>query len=343
MLQNSEAMGLKKQSMIITITVIIVVVLVSLAFMLIKWDSVDESNVTTNPFLWRIEGDNPSYLFSSMHLADVSILTLPDVVVEAIDEVDVVYTEVKLDTATQIMSDQLSKLPNGQALDDLLPQDVYNRLDSYLSTKGISSSKLAQYKIWAVTATIVLLDEMENLLYNPTLDQYIWNSAISKGKDTGGIETIQEQINAFDSLTIEEQIEMLNETLDELEYYANIDKSITGVMIDAYIEGNLEVLQDLMLSGFDENDPFDVKFKTNLIKNRNYNMTQRITQLITENPTTQYFFTIGAGHYYGEDGLIALLDNEGFIITRVQFNECDSCDPGETMINQRCYEPYIVE
>lgn len=337
---------MKKQAVLIGVVIVIVVIFVSFTFFLIEWDSPNGSGVlevTTNPFLWRIEGDNPSYLFGSMHLADERLLTLPDIVIEAIDDAEVVYAEVKLDQETTIKSGQLSRLPSGQTLDDLLPQDVASRLDSYLSTKGLASSAFANYKVWFVTNYIALLDELENLLKNPSLDQYIWNLAISKGKDTDGIETVEEQINIFDSLTLDEQIDMLNDTLDALEEYANSGESPIDDMKDAYIEGNLEVLQDLMFSDYEENNYLYVKFKSLILTDRNYNITQRITQLITDNPNTQYFFTIGAGHYYGEDGIITLLENEGFTITRVQFNECDSCDPGETMINQRCYEPYVVK
>lgn len=340
-----------KKIFIIGSGLIIIVMLILTAFLVINWDLISNSEedtnytneYTINPFLWRIEGDNPSYLFGTVHLADESVLTLPDVVIEAVSDADSVYTEVKMDTETLILTDQLSKLSNGQTLEDILPQSVADRLDSYLKTKGISLSFVSQYKIWVVTSTIILLDEIVNLLNNPTLDQYIWNIATSSGKYTDGIETIHEQISIFDSFSIEEQIDMLNGTLDELEYYDDVGKSITGDMLNAYIDGSLDVLQDLMLSGIDKNDEFDMRFINKSIIDRNFNMTKRIIKLITDNPNIQYFFTIGAAHYYGEDGLIALLENEGFTITRVEFNECDSCDIGETRINERCYEPYVTK
>ena len=295
--------------------------------------------VTTNPFLWEIEGDNPSYLFGSIHLGDERLLTLPDIVIEAIDEVDVVYTETKLDLETQTDTVYLCMLSGGQTLNDLLPQDVIDRLDSYLSNKDLSSSSFSLFKIWFVAATIALLDEATN---NPSLDQYIWDLAISKGKSTGGIETAEEQINVFDSFSIEEQTEMLNDTLDELEEYATTGVSPTEAMKDAYIGGNLETLQDLMFSDTEETTPLYVKFRTLMLTDRNYNMTQRIDQILTDNPDTQYFFTIGAGHYCGDDGIIKLLENKGYTITLIPFDERESCDPGETMINQRCYEPYVT-
>ena len=334
---------MNKKYLITTVVVILLVAALSFAyFSLQNKDPEDETlNVTKDPFLWRIEGENPSYLFGSIHLPDERVLTLPDVVVEAIDEVDAVYTEVKLDSETQILSGQLSKLPNNQTIIDLLTEDVTTRLDSYLNTKGLSLSLFSQYKIWAVTATIILLDKLVELIENPSLDQYIWNTAVSTGKYTGGIETVQEQIDIFDGFSIDEQIEMLEGTLDELEYYENIGVSITDEMLNAYIEGNLEVLQDMALAGIDENNPLDMKYINNLFTNRNYNMTQRISKLITDNPDTQYFFTIGAGHYYGDDGLITLLAEEGFTITRVRFDRCEECDSGEILIEERCYVPYI--
>lgn len=109
----------------------------------------------------------------------------------------------------------------------------------------------------------------------------------------------------------------------------------------AYLLGNLEVLQGLFLSDFDENDSIDVKLRNRLFIDRNYNMTKRISALITDNPDSQYFFTIGADHFYGDDGLITLLKGEGFTITRVEFDKCEECDTEEVRIEERCYFPYI--
>jgi len=335
---------MNKQYLISGVVLIIAIAAVALAFVLLQNDTSEDQtyNVTKEPFLWRIEGENPSYLYGSIHLADEDILTLPDVVIEAVDDVDVVYTEVKLDIETQTRSAELSMLSGGETLADLLPQDVIDSLDSYLAPMGINHTAFSQFKIWAVATTLVLLEEIENLLEYPPLDQYIWNLATSKGKETGGIETVEEQIGIFDNFTIAEQIEMLSNALDSLEEYASAGQSVTGETIDAYLQGDLEILQDLSLSDYDENDPFDVKFKSRILTDRNYNMTQRISQLLTDNPDTRYFFTIGAAHYYGDDGLITLLENEGYMITRVEFSECEpcDCDSGEVEIDNRCYVPY---
>ena len=335
-------MKTKKSYLSTSVVLIILIVVIVFSFVLLQNDNSNgqTSNATKDPFLWRIEGENPSYLYGSIHLGNKDILTLPDIVIEAIDDADVLYWEIKLDTETQARSAELSYLTGGETLSDFLPKDVIDRLDLYIAPIGVDHTAFSQYKIWAVATTLSLLDEIQNLLEYGSLDEYIWKLAISKGKETREIETVEEQIGIFDSFSISEQISMLTNTLDSLEECASDSKSITDEMKDAYLLGDLKNLQDLSFSDYDENDPIDVKIKNQLITDRNYNMTQRISQLITNNPDTQYFFIIGAGHYYGDDGIITLLEEEGFTITRVEFNRCEECDSGRVLIEERCYIPY---
>jgi len=89
-------------------------------------------------------------------------------------------------------------------------------------------------------------------------------------------------------------------------------------MKDAYIDGDIEVLHNMLIADYDENDPLDVKLWNQLITDRNINMAFRIKENITNNPDDQFFFIIGVGHYYGDDGILQLLEDEGFTVTRVQ-------------------------
>jgi uncharacterized protein YbaP (TraB family) len=332
-----------KRIFLVTIAVIIlVIVVVSFSYIFLQSVTSESEtlNITQKPFLWIIEGDNPSYLYGSIHLGNKDILTLPDVVVDAIEDADILYWEVELDVETQARSAELSLLSGDVILSDLLPQDVIDRLDLFLAPIGIDHTAFSQYKIWTVASSLVLLDEIQDLLIYGSLDDYIWKLALSKGKETGEIETVEEQVGIFDSFTISEQIDLLNNTLDSLEEYDSIGQSITDEMKSAYLMGDLELLQVLSLSDYDENNPIDIKLRNRLIKDRNYNMTQRIFELVINNPNTQYFFTIGAGHFYGDDGLITLLEGVGFTITCVEFDNCEECDSGEVQIEEKCYIPY---
>jgi len=333
-----------KQYLTIILTLIIVVALISVAFSfhLFKVDSKQsELEVSLNPLLWRIEGDNPSYLYGSIHVGKEEILTLPDVVMNAIDEVDVVYTEVKFDEETQTQTLYLSLLPADQTLESILPQDIANSLKSYLNTKDLSIISFNSFKIWVVVTTLLRIEHPEYFL-KPSLDQYVWNIAIDKGKDTNGLETVEEQIGIFDSLSLEEQIQLLNDSLTDLKGDLIDGEDPMDILINAYLEGDLETFQEIEYQDYNISDPLYEKLLRKILTDRNYNMTQRISYLITNNPDTQYFFTIGSAHYYGEDGLITLLENEGYNLTRVHFNKCSSCgcEKDEIKIKDRCYIPY---
>jgi uncharacterized protein YbaP (TraB family) len=147
-------MEMKKQNKILLAVIIIFLILIILVFGLTLFSNSDqhEIRVTTNPLLWEIEGDNPSYLYGSIHLAKEEVLTLPDVVMDKLNEVDAVYTEIKLDEETQMYVLQMSILSDGQTLDDLLPSDVLNRLHMFLNSKGYPSSTFSNYKIWMVNS-----------------------------------------------------------------------------------------------------------------------------------------------------------------------------------------------
>ena len=310
---------MKKNMLIPPIVIIVTLILVAAAYIIIKPDSPEINNsATSKPFLWKIDGENPSYLFGSIHLTGEDLLTLPDVVEEAIDDADYVFTEIKLDDATAMLSAQAVSLGTGETLQGLLPANVEDKLDNYLETKGLSITVFSSFKIWSVATTITLLDDIQELAVSPSLDQYLWNLGEEKGKIMGGLETVEEQLNIFDSLTVDEQVILLNETLDMLIENEEQGISLLDTMKEAYINGDIEVLHNMLIADYDEENPLDVKLWDQLITDRNTNMVFRIKENITNNPDDQFFFIIGAGHYYGDDGILQLLENDGFTITRVQ-------------------------
>ena len=79
---------------------------------------------TDKPFLWRIEGPTPSYLFGTIHVPDARVLAIPDVVRRAFDASDVFNGELPLDDATRQSADALFRLPQGQTLRTLLGDEA---------------------------------------------------------------------------------------------------------------------------------------------------------------------------------------------------------------------------
>ena len=59
------------------------------------------------------------------------------------------------------------------------------------------------------------------------------------------------------------------------------------------------------------------KFRRVLIKDRNVRMVKRIIGRTKQASSRSFFFAIGAGHFYGETGIVALLEEKGFEVTRL--------------------------
>src|SRR5215471_17859297 len=96
---------------------------------------------TEKPFLWRIEGTPPSYLYGTVHVPDPRVLELPEVVRKAFDASDVFNAEIPLDAATQAGLMKKIVLPPGQDLRKIVGEEVFGRLMRAI-TKGLGGAAL---------------------------------------------------------------------------------------------------------------------------------------------------------------------------------------------------------
>lgn len=307
----------------------------------------EELDVTINPFLWRVEGDPASFLYGTIHVSDERVLTLPGIVIDAMDESDIICTEISYDLDSKSKTTNLYNLDDNETLEDILSEDLLERLYGYIDWAGHSRSAYSRYKIWYI-ALILPLKNFDNkydtnYLKDVFLDEYIHNLAILKEKEVAGIETIEEQTTVLNVLTTDEQIEYLTDALDFLEENAQIGGQLLESNINSYLEGDLDSFYEFYyetMHNYDENNELHKKILELSVTNRNYIMADYIEDEIIEHPDTQYFFAIGAAHFYGQNGIINIIKDKGYTITRVPFNESNDCVSPLIKIGKRCYLPY---
>jgi uncharacterized protein YbaP (TraB family) len=102
---------------------------------------------TERPFLWRIDGETPSYLYGTIHLPDDRVLALPDVVREAIESSDGLYTEIPMELSEQLKAASKIMLPGMTTLSDKLPEDLHDRLATHLESKGLQVMMFSKFFI----------------------------------------------------------------------------------------------------------------------------------------------------------------------------------------------------
>ncbi len=278
------------------------------------------------PLLWRIgpeaqgEQQPAGYLYGTIHVPDDRVLALPPAVIGALRTSSAVFTEIPMDDATQMAMAPKLMLPEGRTLADVLPADLYARVEKKVSASGLPMSMLGRFKIWALATQLILLDRMMEFATKQPLDKVIRERGRTAGKRLGALETVDEQLDVFDELSEKEQVHLLRQTLDMLAEYEKKGEDPIAIMLDAYLTGDTAELERVMMETYDPDNPLDRKLIGRLFTERNRLMAERIRQELAE-AKGPVFFAIGAGHLVGDDGLVALLRQADLTVERVGAEE----------------------
>ena len=119
-----------------------------------------------------------------------------------------------------------------------------------------------------------------------------------------GLETIEYQLSAIDSIPYDQQAQMLIESLRDKKKGADQLK----LMVEMYTLQEIE----RMYSELGEDAAGSEEFEQILLTNRNKNWIPIIANMASEKPT---LFAVGAGHLGGPQGVITLLKNQGYTLT----------------------------
>jgi uncharacterized protein YbaP (TraB family) len=286
------------------------------------------AQATQKPFLWRVEGPVPSYLYGTIHVPDRKVLALPGVVRRAFDVSDGVYTELPLDTATQLSIASRLMLPEGQDLRTVAGEELFGRVIRLISNafgpnlppgadQLLVASMLRLKPMMAMTQ-LMLVDYLPEMLAGQkALDSALYDMAVSAGKQVGGLETVDEQLAVMDALTVAEQVDALRSTVNRLEKPRPGETNSVRDLVDLYLRGDLDVLAAEINRQDPEFEALQKKFTAKLLDDRNVKMADRIAARIGEKPARTYLFAVGAAHYPGETGLLSLLGKKGLKVTRL--------------------------
>ena len=283
---------------------------------------------TEKPFLWRIEGPVPSYLYGTVHVPEPRVLELPEVVRRALAACDVFNAEIPLDAATQASLLGKIMLPQGQDLRKLAGEEVFARLIRVVSKSlgttmppgaaEILGGALAPMKPWAVMSQVELLEFLPDIQAGRLpLDAMLYGMSEKAGKELGALETVDEQIGVFEGFTNEEQIKMLVAALDEIEKPRPAGLSPTQELVQLYLNGDLDKLAAEADKQYPQDAAVNKKMTARLVDDRNTNMATRIADRLAKKPARSYFFAVGVLHYAGNTGIISQLTKKGLKITRL--------------------------
>ena len=171
--------------------------------------------------------------------------------------------------------------------------------------------KVQKLKPWVVYLTMSGKFN-SSIEFRPDLgiEHYFYRKAKDAGKPTGGLETVQDQIEVFDTLPMKVQEAMLKESLAITDSKKREQAFLH--MVKSWHQGNLEGLEELVKTM--KTYPL---FYEKLLVQRNKNWVPQIEKFLTGGKNV--LVIVGAAHLPGEDGLLTLLAEKGYELERVSY------------------------
>ncbi|MGM8216701.1 TraB/GumN family protein [Bacillaceae bacterium W0354] len=273
-------------------------------------------------YLWKVENGNTTvYLQGTIHVGTKDFYPLHESIEKAYHEADVVVPEIDLNEIDmfeiQSIYSELGEYNDGTTIRDHLSDETYDELSRVLTDLGLPIQAVEHYKPWMLTSLIQsLMAEQLGYLYG--VDEYFLNKAKLDGKEVIPLETAELQFNVLSGVSHDYQIEMLKESLVDIEEY---DQQLQE-MFALYKAGNEdELLEYLMVDAEeDENAEFADEaqaYLEALNDERNYGMADKIQGFLEEDDGRTYFVIVGTLHLILEPHVGSILEERGFEVEKV--------------------------
>jgi hypothetical protein len=257
--------------------------------------------------VWSMKGThNTVYLAGSVHALPKEDSAFPEQLERVYKAADVVVLEVDLDDMNPLDAVKFitanGTLPADQSLKDVVGEEPYTRISKLAESLEIPEVFIAKLEPWAA-ALVLTQFALTKTGFDPQLgiDMQITERARADGKPIEGLETVIDQLSVFDARSFEEQTRFLLDSADDA---PNLNKDLQE-LIGAWRVGDLRALE----TAFIRERAKSPGLYDALLGVRNRQWLPKIEALLEED--RDYLVVVGALHFVGDDGLLALLKKDG--------------------------------
>lgn len=262
---------------------------------------------------WEVtsEKDATAYLVGSVHIVKPEIYPLDSVYYQLLEKSDKVGFEVNMDSLlieSQALLPKYGLYPLGETLENHLPKETLEKLESELKSLGIPLAMMMQMKPWVVSTSLTALQLQQSGYSTEGIDQHFFNRAKKAEKPVFGLETTELQMKIFDNMTDQEQIDFLEYSLE------NSSETINSMdeMLENWKKGDAEKLVEYMDNGLEQ---FSESAYFRIFTERNQNWVPQIEKFIEDGETV--LIIVGAGHLVGKNSVNDLLEKKGYSVKQL--------------------------
>lgn len=267
--------------------------------------------------LWKISGrgiEKPSYILGTHHAVPYTFCDTIPGLMKAFGEVGHVVGEfdmLKMDAMTPQQVQNMQKMimmPADTTMASLFSDTQRDTLDAYLkNTLGANLQMLSAMKPMTIMVTVqqkMLMELIPDIASLTGIDKYMQTLAAKKGKQVGGLETMEYQLGLLYGSSLQDQADALMDMVRR-----SNSKELLQELTAAYKTQNLDTLWKIFQDQMTQLE-YDA-----LVKTRNLNWLEEMKVLL---PTQSTLYVVGAGHLPGDAGMINLLRDAGYKVKSVK-------------------------
>ena len=282
-----------------------------------------EEQMAPDPFdeglFWKIEkdGEYVGHIFGTLHMNDARIRKLHDKVNQVLDESKSFAMEAFPSDHywNPYQGGQLIKhdmvLPRNESLEQYVGKDTYEEIERVLvDVLGMKPELVKTLRPWAAMRSFAIKAESSEVI----LDYALLERAAEQRKELYQVESIEEFIVTLQEMPIEAQVALLKFTVASYEDM----RGIIDDMLDAYLEQDLKAMHTIstrFIPNGDDNEQWRKIYLRHVIEIRNIVMAHYMRKPMRLKDT---FIAVGAVHLYGEKGVLALIEKDGYTVSRVE-------------------------
>lgn len=260
--------------------------------------------------LWKIEGNGiktPSYLFGTMHLIEKDYFYFPESLEKIVKKSDLLVMEIA-GMPDQMEAMKYLVLNDGTFFDFFTPEQTDTILKWAKAKMGLTEEAFrASFSKFKPFVAIQTATQLQFLGKTESYELTLQGIATANKIKMKGLETIADQMKIFDDLTREQQAEMVMQGIRDEDKTNRTTADMQRIYRNQRIDSLYALIHEEGGVLADEQNAF--------LDQRNRNWIPKIKAYVSNGRT---FIAVGAGHLGGENGVIRLLEKEGYKVTPVK-------------------------
>ncbi|WP_419903962.1 TraB/GumN family protein [Kiloniella sp.] len=310
----------KSKSVSLKFFSIICLAMVLSPFSFINSSIAEEDILNGHGLFWKLEreGREPSYILGTMHVADKRVLKIKDEVEPYLIKASVLYLEIDL-TQREMREAYNARLrDDGRTLDEVLPTEIYEKIREISKAHKVEERHLKQLELWAVYPIVKSMPSdpgQEDLdSFEIPLDFQLGQLAKENSVEVKGLETVREQLAVFRERKRKIYYDAIVRALKNPDAVENSLEKMEQY-IQWYTERDTNAFYNSLLEDLKDEPPemYDIWVRR-LLNKRNLNMANGMARGLVRGNS---FTAVGALHLPGEKGLLKILADRGYTITRL--------------------------